>query len=620
MACCIGADYNDWCKDYDIIYVDGDGKEYCIFHAPAEHKYSERYVEGEGQRPDLMSGDDFNGLVFARIQAVIDAEGEREQDKVDLSNWNPRCNFAGTIFFANISFTKFKKNGLPSIDFRSCKFLDTTTFNSCTFRGLALFGVCVFQGNANFDSCEFQAGSFFFFSRFKGRTIFESCKFQQITSFTNCKFNHEISFDSSQFHKEADFTSCQFREITFFNSCNFNGISNFTLSQFRKKTKFYSSRFQKTMNLDSCQFRSIANFNSSQFYEKANFNLTQFRGLTNFNYTQFCMEAVFNHTQFRLEVDFLGGCFKKISFYNAEARNQINFKDSTFGKAIFDNMKFIGPLHLEGAWFLEQSSFNNAIFHEYSNFKNSEFYDEINFRFALFKEWSYFKNVIFNQKASFAGTISKETILIEATNLSKLSLSGTNIESFKFVECGWPEVKGIKIVYDEKIKPKENNNVLKLEDTYRRLKKISRDNNDEILASAWHYKEKEMLRKRLHHENKWKSPRTLFLRTINNIYWIISGYGEEPLRAFAFLFLFILCPLLTALYFGPFYEFTLCGEVFKDNTHLVSRWLWYLPLTKIELTCSNISDWNYFFKAFYNLLVTIQAALFAFALRNKFRR
>ncbi|OEU69152.1 MAG: hypothetical protein BA863_17640 [Desulfovibrio sp. S3730MH75] len=368
------------------------------------------------------------------------------------------------------------------------------------------------------------------------------------------------------------------------------------------------------------QFRGIADFNSSQFNDDAYFNVSEFRDVVDFSRSEFRGDTNFFKGQFRDGCNFYKGRFNNADFRYVEFQKIISFNSATFGEVEFDMVSFKGSVTFEETCFLESTSFHNSIFYDYSNFEKAEFYGETNFKHALFKEWTYFRTAVFNKKTTFAGAISKETILIEDTNLSNLTLAETNIESFKFVECTWPELKDRQVICDEILNLEKENNFLRLEEIYRRLKKISRDNNDEILASAWHYKEKEMLRKRLHHENKWTSPKTLFLRAINNIYWAISGYGEEPLRACVFLLLFIACPLLMAYQFGPFYKVISNGEIINSNDHLVSCWLWYLPLTKITLDGANISDWNHFFKAAFNLLITIQAALFAFALRNKLRR
>ncbi len=623
MGCCIGAKHSNWCADYDIVYVDGAGKGYCIFHAPAECKFVSKYVEGIGDRPELISGEDFNALVFARIDAAIDEGDDDERDKYDFGDWNPRCNFAGTIFFADISFFRYNgedKKSLPSIKFDNAQFCRNTYWDSSHFRVDVSFVCSQFFADASFISSQFFGSADFSFSRFRGDADFRSSQFFGDAHLDSIHYHSSADFISSQFHGNASFCNTQYRMMAYFSSCYFNNVANFSGCQFRFISDFSHSQFRGVTSFKGCQFRRISLFKTSKFWRLVEFSFSQFRLFVDFHGSDFQRGALFDNSQFRGGGNFSELCLKKVDFHGSESRKPTSFNSSTFGDARFDGMSFKGAVFFDEAWFLGDASFKNTIFYDYSNFEKAQFYGETNFKHTLFKEWTYFRNVVFNQKTSFAGAISKETILIEATNLSNFTLAETNIESFRFTECAWPELKDRQVVYDEILNLEKENNFLRLEEIYRRLKKISRDNNDEILASAWHYKEKEMLRKRLHHENKWTSPKTLFLRALNNIYWAISGYGEEPLRAFVFLFLFIACPLLMALYFGPFYQIIQSGELVNTNKHLVSCWLWYLPLTKVPLDGAIISDWNYFWKGAFNILITIQAALFAFALRNKLRR
>jgi len=249
--------------------------------------------------------------------------------------------------------------------------------------------------------------------------------------------------------------------------------------------------------------------------------------------------------------------------------------------------------------------------------------------------------VEFRSATSFAGAISKETIVVENVDLSNLYFSETNIESFKFTECTWPRKKNGRRAIADEISPRESSKGLsftKLEEIYRRLKKIARENNDEMQASTWHYNEKEMLRKKMRAENgpgiieklctktcellpcnieiaKTKfsklieiseQTRTPFLRFINTAYWIVSGYGEEPLRAGVWLLIFIFGAILLAV-FGPD----------STSSDFSTRWMWYMPLIKVNLKADGL---HYLLKGLSVTLITLQAALFGFALRNKLRR
>ncbi len=145
MGCCVGEKYSNWCQEnptgpsYPTVYIDKEGKEYCIFHAPAECKFVELYDERSGEeKPPMMDGHEFNQLVFARIQAVIDAGDDEKLDEYDFFGWNPRCNFSGTIFFADISFSDFNSENekeLPPINFHESQFRRVAYFHNSQFRG-----------------------------------------------------------------------------------------------------------------------------------------------------------------------------------------------------------------------------------------------------------------------------------------------------------------------------------------------------------------------------------------------------------------------------------------------------------------------------------------------------
>ena len=601
MACCIGAEHNEWCEDYDIVYVDAEGKEYCIFHAPAEHKYVEKYVEGEGQRPELMAGDDFNELVFAHIQAVVGKE--EEYSTVD---------FARSIFFVNISFSNLYGFGwectLP-IDFNSCHFLGETDFSLSNFSTEAGFANCKFYKRVDFSHSKFKGEADFSDCIFKKGADFEACIFQSEANFRDCNFKKVTNFHLSKFIKSSNFRSSNL-EMAYFNHC-----------EFRDETDFSGCIFIGEADFMNCQFRSKADFLDCQFKGRADFMICQFRGKTNFWNSKFLNEANFTQNDFRAETSFQSSFFKEgVDFQFCKFREVANFPHSEFHeKANFESCQFRDSTDFQHCKFFEDVDFNNIRFNDYSKFERTEFSGITEFKQAFFKEWVYFKETIFKQSVCFSGSISKETILFENVDLSSLTLADTNIESFEFISCIWPKPNGREVIYDEIASGKVKNSV-KFEEIYRRLKKIARINNDELMTSAWHYKEKEWLRKRLHHENDLTSPRTLFLRFINNVYWLISGYGEEPIQAFGYLLLFILCPLVYTIFFGPFYTSTLCGDVFNTTDHLMLRWLWFLPFSKVSLSAAIISDWNHFFKIFFNVVISLQTALFAFALRNKLRR
>ncbi len=540
MGCCVGANHSNWCEKYGIVYIDAEGKEYCIFHAPADCKFVELYDERDGgDKPDLMDAKHFNGLVFERIDAVIEAGVDEERDEWDLTQvfmkiWNPRCNFSNTIFPFDISFLKYSS--------KRTHYIPT------------------------------------------------------------------INFTDSQFEKRADFSNACFSGIAYFNGSHFKGP---------------------------------ANFNDSQFEGEAHFSHTVFYMSTDFLGTIFGRSTLFEFAEFHEQTIFEGSKSPKINFRNASALQKIHLNKTTFSDATFDQMEFMHFVFFNDSSFTKQTSFKGTIFHDYSNFELTKFQGGADFHLAFFKEWAYFRKASFDKETTFAGAISKESILLESVDLSNLKFAETNIESFKFTECTWPRKKNGRRAIADEISPIDSENGLsftKLEERYRRLKKVARVNNDEMQASTWHYNEKEMLRKKMREENgpgiieklgtktcellpcnieiaKTKfsklieiseQTRTPFLRFINTAYWIVSGYGEEPLRAGVWLLIFIFGAMLLAI-FGPD----------STSSDFSTRWMWYMPLIKVNLKADGL---HYLLKGLSVTLITLQAALFGFALRNKLRR
>jgi hypothetical protein len=110
----------------------------------------------------------------------------------------------------------------------------------------------------------------------------------------------------------------------------------------------------------------------------------------------------------------------------------------------------------------------------------------------------------------------KDDLTFDQSDLKGLSLLGTPIERCHFISCLWPKNDERNVLYDARmvesrgyfkisnfpsVEHWENSEEVPppyyLEDLFRRLKKVARDEHDEMLASDWHYNEKEMQRLRL---------------------------------------------------------------------------------------------------------------------------
>ncbi len=431
-------------------------------------------------------------------------------------------------------------------------------------------------------------------------------------------------FGQSNKLPHIDFSSTFFAERVFFRRVVFGGYVDFKDAVFNKAAHFDTTIFAGRGSFSDTRFKADAIFKNSTFSEYADFSDVFFDKYTIFLGSTFDKAADFTKAIFGQEAsesgtNFSGATFGVDAFFeNSIFNGDANFCDSTFrAGADFSGVKFKKDANFESATFVASSFFSPA------------FFSTVSFTETKFEVTAYFSQAVF-VAGNFQNCHVGGRLEFDRADLRGLSLLGSPIESFRFISCDWPTTNTRNVVYDAReVKGRgyfSINNVDKsklapfddltdvpkpkhLEDLFRRLKKVAKDESDEMMASDWHYNEKEMQQRRLSTSNKglkWskKAWRTIFLQGLLKAYKWVSGYGEDPLRA-AFCFLGL---ITIPLFFN--------GLV--TPTPFPGEFNHYLPLVKSSIPASVISAPR--LAAFWQLIITIQAALFAFALRNKFRR
>ena len=198
MPCCKCIEFG-WPFQQDVTYTDEtDKRQYCLFHAPAEHKG--------------MSVEDFNEHVFKRI------------DDYKLMPETPErgefCDFTGTIFPGEISFKAYgEDNPLPRID-----------FSEAQFRGMADFGGATFSDRAFFWEAIFDQMAYFRAATFSSSTGFQAATFSRSAHFDAATFSGEASFQAATFcvkAGKADFRQATFSSKADFGKTTFDGVANF---------------------------------------------------------------------------------------------------------------------------------------------------------------------------------------------------------------------------------------------------------------------------------------------------------------------------------------------------------------------------------------------------------
>ena len=531
-----------WCEDEDVLYTDEDGKDFCLFHAPADKKG--------------MSVEEFNELVFERIR-------QTPKEK--------RCNFDGTIFPGNISFSTFDKDHpLPSY----------ISFSDAAFIGYASFYKGVFGGAADFSDAAFSEKADFREVTFNGDAYFVGAVFSVAAQFAQATISGAATFNKVMFSEEADFFRATFGGDADFKAVMFSGSPYF----------------------DGATFRGDASFNNATMEGDALFRNAEFRG-----------DASFSKTVINGHIDFSGSVFNP--------KERVRFAGTCFkGNANFEWTVFDGLVLFDQAGEFDKKSTVTV------------FLGKVSFCRSTFSGSTEFLGVTFSDTARFAFCSVEKRLRFENVDLANVSFLDAEVAKGEFVNCKWPRMKahflnrffpkkdgsdwGRYRVMEEK---QEDPPWAKIETLYRRLKQKAKEEHNEPEVSEWHYSEKEMARKQ--GGIRWP---VLFL------YWLSSGYGERPLRAAGVLLGLLAAVALLMGWFGL--NPAESGSAIQAIQHLSGLNFDQIVLL-IENTIQNVLfiknarmmplepvPWEFVQTIFTRILIPIQFALFAFALRNKFRR
>lgn len=194
-----------------------------------------------------------------------------------------------------------------------------------------------------------------------------------------------------------------------------------------------------------------------------------------------------------------------------------------------------------------------------------------------------------------------------------LDLSEVDLENASFTTCHWPTKADRP---NGRIKLRDEDKPGRLQparDFYQRMKRKYKDEHNEYEASRWHIAEMEAQLKLLRADKNSK-----FLKCCLWYYKWSSGFGEAPLRACLWLLGLVFLPLAWTAAAEVAQHFVWWSFDWGRIDAVVTAWLGYLPLTRsVPPGASGLLRAG---MLFWQLLVAIQATLFVFALRNRFRR
>jgi len=441
-----------------------------------------------------------------------------------------------------------------------------------------------------------------------------------IINFTDAVFSGKADFKGTKFEGQAFFKKADFRGAVDLNTSIFDGYAIFEHAVFNEKAEFKESQFNEMSSFAEAVFKKEMNLSHAKFGKETKFTHAHFHDDAYFALTEFCAGA--NLAASFSNVIFMGAIFKKKTYFGGAS-----FKAALFNEAVFNESVNFG-----GSSFDKGATFHRVTFDDRADFGMTRFGDSIDFSEATIRGDAIFSGHLFPNGANFNGLILKGSVIFENIKFERVSFLKTDLRKATFINPTWSKKYGRFVLYDElkafergkKQDQEIRKDIKAVEVLYRRLKQKYKEEHDEPEVSNWHYGEKEMFRK--------GSPyRRYFPLSLSNLYWFSSGYGERPVRAGIFLiFLLILTSLLLA------WAGLAPSQNVTDNVHgMESIYLstinpggaWALFLNTLKYATFQR---DFFFvpqnwigetiKIFAQLFIPVQTALFALAVRNRFRR
>ena len=636
MPCCKCVEYT-WVHSMPVEMVGDDGREFCILHAPNGHhlKKIDKFRNAIAEKVSNSDEEEtcqLSGIIFPEDFSLHSSGIADKTQTTDLSYAvfngivdGRFCTFRGPIIFDKAEFKKdvlFKRAIFNNeVSFRNTKILnirlDECNFGSrvhlentacsgrfestnCRFEHLLISKKSIFEGDQTFDRTEFEYKVNFDEVRCLGNVVFVGCKLIQGGTFTGCTFEGDFLCRATDFNNSTGFNHCIFFKQTTFQACLFSNATSFINSLFKDTFSAKWSKVDGTINYFKTTFSGLADFSGATFKKRAAFVESVFYKKVYFGTAKV---QAWSDIFFRRSSD---------STTPANFENEVDFSYAEFRDELyFDKTSFNGPAIFNCTRFFSKTIFSNANINDSIIFHNSIISDTM----SLLNDEII--NLPSKGELSFKNSIITNQVKITQARLNKFNMYDVDLSKFYFYCCEWEkDNNGVSHIHAG-FQP-THDNLEKLENIYRSLKKAALDNRDEIMASDWHYQEKLACRKKLKQtKNKEKCKKFLYRSLC--LYELCSGYGERPDKALKCLICILATTFLILLYSKLPEIKNTQWQTFIDTIYDVTPVLFKMS-TFMPISGEN-ENFSYYMALFISrVLFPIQIALFTFSLRNKLRR
>lgn len=306
----------------------------------------------------------------------------------------------------------------------------------------------------------------------------------------------------------------------------FLGTVRFNGARFLGEIDFHGAKFHKETNFSGARFLRAANFSKSQFFEKVSFSTAQFMS-----------RAQFDGAQFELDADF-AGCS-----YSGDA----TFRNSVFkSEAVFSASRFMGHTSFRNSQFKRHVDFKRCRFLKTANFSGkaneaNRVEEEFDASYAVFSTGADFSNRAFGKTTDFSAarfgnaplfydsTLSHDT-RFTATDFSIPAVVESMTARVRAAISTWKKVPNRSVQMLPAIARETweaaNSLAMSNKNAYRALKHLFGAMKAQQEEGLFFALEQRAARYSI---SFWRFP---FQKALSWAYDVVSGYGENPGKAF----------------------------------------------------------------------------------------
>ncbi len=338
----------------------------------------------------------------------------------------------------------------------------------------------------------------------KGKEFYQMVRDRIKNSSGDCRF------DGSVFPGHIPLKSLSLKGSLFFDHCRFEGNFSLVSSYIRGDVSFKRAIFLKKLSIGEPAAKGLGSMKNHYFYTTKSTSGIQF-------YTALKIDGDINFDRALLHGSLTLKQFSsegKLDFSYFIARQRVSINHVSAGSLESKHAKFKRAIRLLDLTISGKADFGRAKFNDFITimrcdfqglvyFSNTKFKSRLRIRNSRFKEAVFFERTEFNE-ASFPLCHFGERVIFSDVDLQAVSFHKSPVESFYFVGCNWLDYKGRAVTVDvlnlecaneykeipSPLPPvhslsgrgRATVSAKALAELYRRLKKLSRVESDEVIS------------------------------------------------------------------------------------------------------------------------------------------